>query len=226
MPYIPKIKICGITNIDDARNALAQGADALGLVFYEKSARFISASAAKSIIEELRKPGGKRLKNFLSVKRNVIITGVFANEEPEKIKSMVKALDIDIIQLSGTESLKHIEDIGIVPNRILKAVHLKEETDLEKIRYYKKAGVNILLDASGEGSYGGTGIPIDLDMLKNINLNDIILAGGIGPGNIKYILKSVRPYGIDLSSKIEDLPGKKNYDKMALFFRNFKEAGI
>ncbi|MHB8232265.1 MAG: phosphoribosylanthranilate isomerase [bacterium] len=225
MLSIPKIKICGITNLNDARNALELGADVLGLIFYEKSARFVSPEAAKPIIEELRKTEKKQLKNFLSVKRNVIIAGVFVNENPEKIKNTVKDLGIDIVQLSGTESLEYVEDLDIARNLVLKAVHLKEDADLEKIYYYKEAGVNVLLDAfGGKDAYGGTGAAINLNMLKNINMNDLILAGGIGPGNIEYILKSVKPYGIDLSSKIEDLPGKKNSAKMALFFKNLKGA--
>jgi phosphoribosylanthranilate isomerase len=225
MPNIPKVKICGITNIDDARNALEQGADTLGFIFYEKSARFVSPETAKPMIKELRESEKKQLKNFLSVKRNVIITGVFVNESSEKIRKTVKDLDIDIVQLSGTESLKYIEDLDIALNSILKAVHLKEEADLEKIYHYKEAGVNILLDAfEGKGAYGGTSTPINLNMLKNINMEDLILAGGIGHDNIEYILKSVKPYGIDLSSKIEDLPGRKNAAKMALFFKNLKGA--
>lgn len=224
---IPKVKICGITNIDDARNALEQGADTVGFIFYEKSARFVSPETAKSIIKELRKSEKKQLKNFLSVQRNVIITGVFVNESPEKIRKTVQDLDIDIIQLSGAESLKYIKDLDIAVNLILKAVHLKEEEDLEKIYYYKESGVNILLDAfGGKGAYGGTGMSINLNMLKNINMKDLILAGGIGHDNIKYILKTVKPYGIDLSSKIEDLPGRKNAAKMALFFKNLKGAFI
>ncbi len=225
MPYIPKIKICGITNVDDAYNALELGADTLGFVFYEKSKRHISPKTAKEIITELRKTVEKNIKNFLSVKRNVIITGVFVNEDPIKVKRIVKDLDIDIIQLSGNESLKYIEESGIDKNLIIKAVHVKEETDLYKIYPYKNAGVNVLIDAfGGQGIFGGTGISVNLSIIKNLNAGDLILAGGIGEDNIEYIMKSVRPYGIDLSSKIEDLPGKKNYDKMELFFKNLRRA--
>ncbi|MDA8158143.1 MAG: phosphoribosylanthranilate isomerase [Deltaproteobacteria bacterium] len=225
MPYIPKIKICGITNIDDAYNALNLGADTIGFIFYEKSKRYIPAETAKIIIKELRETAGKNLKNFLSFKRNIIITGVFVNENPEKIKKIARDVDIDIIQLSGNESLNYIEESGIDKNIILKAVHVKEEADLDIIYRYREAGVNVLVDAFvGEGEFGGTGVQINLDIMKNLNAGDLIIAGGIGHDNIELIIKSIKPYGIDLSSKIEDLPGKKNYDKMALFFKNFRRA--
>ena len=225
MSDIPKIKICGITNIDDAHNALELGADTLGFIFYKKSKRYISPETAKGIIKELRKTAGKNVKNFLSVKRNIIITGVFVNEDTEKIKKIARDIDIDIIQLSGNESLKYIEESGIDKNLILKAVHVKEEADLDMIYQYKKAGVNVLIDAfAGEGVYGGTGVQVNLNIMKNLNAGNLILAGGIGHDNIEYIIKFLKPYGIDLSSKIEDLPGKKNYDKMALFFKNLRRA--
>ncbi|MHB1601282.1 MAG: phosphoribosylanthranilate isomerase [bacterium] len=225
MPDIPKIKICGITNVDDAYNALDLGADTIGFLFYEKSKRYVSPETAKGIIRELRKTAGKNKKNFLSVKRNIIITGVFVNEGSENIKKIVKDLDIDIIQLSGNESLNYIEESGIDKNIVLKAVHVKEEKDLEVIYLYKEAGVNVLIDAfGGEGVFGGTGISVNLNIMKNLNASNLILAGGIGQDNIEYIIKYLKPYGIDLSSKIEDLPGRKNYDKMALFFKNFRRA--
>jgi phosphoribosylanthranilate isomerase len=225
MPYIPKIKICGITNVDDALNALELGADTLGFVFYEKSKRYVSPEKAKGIIGNIRKTAGKNIKNFLSVKRNVIITGVFVNEDPEKIKRAVKDLDIDIIQLSGNESLNYIEKSGLDKDLVLKAVHAKEEADLEKIYPYRDAGINVLIDAfGGAGVFGGTGVPVNLNIMKNLNAGDLILAGGIGHDNIEYIIKSLMPYGIDLSSKTEDSPGKKNYDKMALFFKNLRRA--
>jgi phosphoribosylanthranilate isomerase len=225
MPTIPKIKICGITNIGDALNALEQGADTLGFIFYEKSSRYVRHETAKEIIAEVRKNAQKNIKNFLSVKRNVIITGVFVNEDPEKIKIKSKDLDIDIIQLSGDESLNYIEKSGIDKNIILKAIRLREESDLEKIYTYREAGVNVLIDSfADKGVFGGTGVPINLNILKKINVSDLILAGGISYDNISSIIKSVSPYGIDLSSKIEDSPGKKNYEKMSLFFKNLRRA--
>ncbi|HEC24713.1 MAG TPA: phosphoribosylanthranilate isomerase [bacterium] len=222
---VPKIKICGITNLDDARSALECGADSLGFVFYEKSKRFVSPEKAKRIIFELRRDKKEYCRDFLSVERNVIITGVFVNESIETVTALMNNTDIDIIQLSGTESLEYIEELGIGKNAVLKAVHIEKEKDIEKISYYENAGVNVLVDTfAGRGIYGGTGSSFNLNLLKNINPKNLIIAGGIGPDNIKDIIQAIRPYGIDLSSKIEGIPGKKDYDKMVLFFRNLKGA--
>lgn len=225
MQNIPKIKICGITNLDDAFDAVKLGADSIGFIFYDKSKRGIIPKKAKEIIGALRKTEEKFSKEFLSVNRDIVIAGVFVNEEPEKIKAIVNDLGIDIVQLSGAESTGYIEDLNLDKNRIIKAVHMKNEADIEHVYYYKNAGVNILLDTyAGGGVYGGTGLPLNLNLIKNLDLSSIVIAGGIGPDNIKHIIKTVMPYGFDLSSKIEEFPGKKDYKKMSSFFDNFKGA--
>lgn len=225
MQNIPKIKICGITNIDDATYALRLGADSLGFIFYGRSKRYIIPEDAKVIIDSVRKIRGKRRRDFLSCSGNTTITGVFVNEKHELIESVVKDLNIDIIQLSGTESIDYIEKLNLNKNRILKAVHIKNKIDTEMVCHYKKIGINVLLDTyADDAAYGGTGVSFDLNLLRNINLEQLIIAGGIGPDNISYIMKNVRPYGFDLSSKVEDYPGKKDYKKMSDFFDNFKGA--
>lgn len=225
MQNIPKIKICGITNFNDALEALRLGADSLGFVFYDKSKRGIIPQNAKDIIHALRNAQKKFSEEFLSVSGGIIITGVFVNEKQEALKSIVKDLNIDIVQLSGTESADYIEELNLNKNKILKAVHIKNEADIEKIYYYKNIGVNILLDTYAEkGIYGGTGLSFNLNLLKNLDLSKVIIAGGVGPDNIGYIMENARPYGFDISSKIEDYPGKKDYKKMSDFFDNFREA--
>lgn len=225
MQNIPKIKICGITNLNDAREALKLGADSVGFVFYDKSKRGIIPIKAKEIIGTLRKAKKEFSKEFLSVNRDIIITGVFVNEKQEHLKAIVKDLNIDIVQLSGTESADYIEELNLNKNKILKAVHIKNEADIEKVYYYKNIGVNILLDTYAEGgSYGGTGLSFNLNLLKNLDLSSIMVAGGICSDNIANIMKIIRPYGFDLSSKIEDYPGKKDYEKMSSFFNNFRGA--
>ncbi len=224
MAYIPKVKICGMTNMADARDALRQGADTLGFIFYEKSPRYIYPAAAKFLIYELRLTQDV-IREFLSVKRNVIVTGVFVNEDPVNVKKIVEDVDIDLVQLSGNESLDYIEKLGIEKSLILKAVHIKDKADLDKIFLYKDAGVNVLADAfGGDGVFGGTGIRVNLDLLADIDMKDLILAGGIDENNVKDIMKSLKPYGFDLSSKIEYFPGKKNFDKLVLFFDNIRRT--
>lgn len=225
MQNVPKIKVCGITNFNDANEVFKSGADSLGFIFYNGSKRGITAEQAGGIIDSLRNSEKTALREFLSAKRNVIITGVFVNENPKRINAVVKDLNLDIIQLSGTESVNYIEELNLDRNKILKAVHIENEADIEEIYYYKDAGVNILLDTKGqEGSYGGTGMPFNLNILNGIDLTSIIIAGGIGPDNIGHIMKNVKPYGFDLSSKLEEYPGKKDYKRMKSFFDNFKEV--
>lgn len=224
MADIPSVKICGLTNAADARQALRLGADAIGFIFYDKSPRYIRPEDAKFLIEDLRL-SENAVKKFLSVQRNVIVTGVFVNEDPLKLRKIIKDADIDLVQLSGNEPVEYIEKLGIDKKFIIKAVHVKTKDDVDKILLYKKAGVSVLIDASaGGGKFGGTGIRVSTDLLNGLNMNDIILAGGIDETNVESIVKSVKPYGLDLSSKIESFPGKKNIDKMSLFFQNLRRA--
>ncbi|MGC8554296.1 MAG: phosphoribosylanthranilate isomerase [Candidatus Acidulodesulfobacterium sp.] len=224
MSDIPRVKICGLTNAADARDALRLGADTVGFIFYDKSPRYIRPEDAKFLIEDLRL-SENAVKKFLSIQRNVIVTGVFVNEDPLKLRKIIEDADIDLIQLSGNEPVEYIDKLGIDKKFIIKAVRVKTEDDVYKIFLYKKAGVNVLIDACADGGeFGGTGIRVNTDLLNGLNMNDIILAGGIDETNVKSIIKSVKPYGLDLSSKIESFPGKKNIDKMSLFFQNLRRA--
>jgi phosphoribosylanthranilate isomerase len=224
MADIPKIKICGLTNLADARYALRLGADTIGFIFYGKSPRYIRPEDAKFLIEDLRLSEND-VKKFLSAQRNVIATGVFVNEDPLKLRKIIEDADIDLVQLSGNEPVEYIDKLGIDKKFIIKAVHVKTKDDVDKIFLYKKAGVNVLIDASADGGkFGGTGIRVNKDLLNGLNMNDIILAGGIDEANVGGIVKSIKPYGLDLSSRIESFPGKKNTDKMRLFFENLRRA--
>ena len=224
MADIPSVKICGLTNAADARQALRLGADTIGFIFYEKSPRYIRPEDAKLLIKDLRL-SEKTVKKFLSVKRNVIVTGVFVNEDPLKLRKIIEDTDIDIVQLSGNEPGEYIEKLGIDKKFIIKAVHVKTKDDVGKIFLYKEAGVTVLIDAFATGeTYGGTGMRVNMDLISGLNMNDMILAGGIDEANVENIIKSIKPYGLDLSSKIESFPGKKNIDKMRLFFENIRRA--
>ena len=127
-----------------------------GICFYGKSERYVSPEAAKGIVEELRKTMRTvPFRKFLSAERSVIVAGVFVNENPEAVRSMVKELDLDIVQLSGDESPEYIEELKLERKTILKAVRIREKKDMEKVGYYKFSGVNVLLDAAaGAGELG------------------------------------------------------------------------
>lgn len=214
-----KVKICGITNIDDATAAIKLGADSLGFVFYDKSKRYIAPKDAKELIKEIRSNNYNN-KEFLSVTTNIPITGVFVNENLKQLDSITNETGIDIVQLSGDETPEYIKAIGY-EKKILKAVHIQKKEDISKIYLYEDIGVNILLDTFiKDGIYGGTGVEFNLDIIKNIDVADKIIAGGIGPANIKNIIDIIKPYGVDLSSKVERSAGRKDYDKMHKLFFN------
>ena len=220
-----KIKICGITNLEDAINAVELGADCLGFVFYKNSKRNIGIENAKKIIAEINNINLNSEKNFFETKKGVLTAGIFVDADLTDMDKIISETGIDIIQLSGSETLDYIENLkkyGYERN-IVKAVHINNETDIATVHLYESSGVNILLDTyAGRGIYGGTGTVFDWNIIKSLDLSDKIIAGGVSPANINYINNNLKPYGVDLSSKIEKFPGKKDYNKMKLLFANSK----
>ncbi len=220
-----KIKICGITNLEDAINAVELGADCLGFVFYKNSKRNIDIENAKNIIAEINNINLNSEKNFFKTKEGVLTAGIFVDIDITDLDKIIRETGIDIIQLSGSEKPDYIENLkkyGYERN-IVKAVHINNESDIAKVHLYESLRVNILLDTYvGRGVYGGTGTAFDWDILRSLDLSDKIIAGGVSPDNINYINNNLKPYGVDLSSKIEKFPGKKDYDKMKLLFANSK----
>lgn len=220
-----KIKICGITNLEDAINAVELGADCLGFVFYKNSKRNIDIENAKKIIAEINNINLNSEKNFFETKEGVLTAGIFVDADLTDLDKIIRETGIDIIQLSGSETLDYIENLkkyGYERN-IVKAVHINNESDIDRVHLYESSGVNILLDTyAGRGIYGGTGTVFDWNIIKSLDLSDKIIAGGVSPANINYINNNLKPYGVDLSSKIEKFPGKKDYNKMKLLFANSK----
>ncbi|MEE9431446.1 MAG: phosphoribosylanthranilate isomerase [Melioribacteraceae bacterium] len=193
-----KVKICGITNIEDAMLCSNLGADAIGFIFYKKSKRYIAPEKAKEII--------KQLPIFL------LKAGVFVNEQPEKINKIGKELKLNIVQLHGEEPP---EDVDIVDLPVIKAFRVDETFDYRILLNYKNC--SFLLDSFDEKEYGGTGKKFDWKNIPKELKQKIILAGGISIKNLEYIYKEITPYAIDASSSIESLPGKKDTTKLKDF---------
>ena len=147
--------------------------------------------------------------------------GVFVNAELKKILDIRKRCNLDIIQLHGDESPEFCDALG---GTIIKAVRVKNTGSLKKIHLYSNIW-KILLDAYVPGKSGGTGKEIDPRFLKDIDLSNIILAGGINPDNLKKILQQYSPFGFDVNSGIEDSPGKKNHQKMKYVIETVKKRG-
>ncbi len=202
-----KVKICGITNLDDAMAAVDFGADALGFVFFRGSPRYISPHRAQSII--------RNLPPFISD------VGVFVNENPEEIEKIVNLTGIDIVQLHGNEAPEMCD----ISRRVIKAIRVKSLESLDPLIHYKDKVSAFLLDTFSPDIPGGTGQIFNWDVASDAKqFGRIILAGGLTPDNIIEAVRRVRPYGVDVSSGIELAKGKKDHRKMKLFIERAKGA--
>ncbi len=198
-----KIKICGITNTEDAEVAVAAGADALGFVMYRKSLRWVEPATARSIIAGL--------PPF------VLPVGVFVNEEAERVRALMDECGFALAQLHGDESALYCQTLG---RPALKALRLKDRgTFLTLAEFQGFANVRgILIDAFSDQAYGGTGQTIDWTLAQEVARSaPVILAGGLNPANVAGAIRMVRPYGVDVSSGVEKSPGKKDPDKVRAF---------
>ena len=201
---IVKVKICGITNYDDAVAAMDMGADLLGFNFYPKSPRYITATEAEKIIN--------KLPAFIAV------AGVFVNESLERIREILEQCQLNWVQLHGDEDQQFCQSFLSLNVKTMKAIRVKDQTDIKKAESFFTDA--ILLDAFHPEKYGGTGIKFDWNIVGHIGKR-IFLAGGINPDNA---VEAIRPgvYGIDVCSGIEISPGKKDHEKMKKLFENIR----
>lgn len=199
-----RIKICGITNLEDALIATELGADAVGFIFYEKSPRFINPRTAALIIREL--------PPFVAT------VGVFVNEPPEKLVDIAKQAGVGCVQLHGDETPEYCASLGL---RTIKALRVKDAYVLNKLRSFTVSG--ILLDTYKEGVPGGTGETFDWDIAAEAaKAGRIILSGGLNPENVRQAIEKVRPYAVDVSSGVESKPGRKDHAKLKKFFEQVR----
>ena len=196
-----KIKICGITELDDALHALDCGADALGFVFYERSPRVITRKRAQAIIA--------KLPPFVTV------VGLFVNEDPSIVREIADDCNLDVIQYHGDESP---EIVRMAPRRAIRALRIRESDTLDEINRYPASG--LLLDAWVTGAFGGTGVLCNWELAAEFaKKRPVILAGGLTPENVAAAIQTVRPYGVDVSSGVEEAPGRKDQKKVAAFIK-------
>ena len=194
-----KIKICGITERDDALHAIDCGADALGFVFYDRSPRAITRNRAQTIIATL--------PPFVTV------VGLFVNEDPRTVREIADECGLDVIQYHGDESP---ETIRLAPRRAIRALRVRESDTPDEINRYPASG--LLLDAWVAGAFGGTGVLCNWEIAAEIaKKRPVILAGGLTPENVAAAIQAVRPYGVDVSSGVEATPGRKDRKKVAAF---------
>ncbi len=195
-----KVKICGITNIEDAKYCCNLGTDALGFVFYKKSKRYINYINAKDIID--------KLPAF------ILKVGVFVNNSIEEINEISKIIGLNAVQLHGDESPEFITQINLP---VIKSFRINENFDFSILDKFKTC--SFLLDSYSKDDYGGTGKNFNWNLIPTHLKNKIILAGGISVENIQYIYNHIKPQAVDLSSSVEIIPGKKDFDKLKRFFK-------
>ena len=195
-----KIKICGITNLNDALDAVRLGADALGFVFYPGSKRYIEPVKAKEIADSLP-PFVKKV-------------GVFSNEKADVVREISGMVNLDLLQIHGDETPGYCDSLD---SPYIKAFRLKDENTLGEVNQYNTN--YILFDTYSADEYGGTGRAFDWDILKNHPFENkyVILSGGLNPGNIKEAVNLLQPYAVDVSSGVEESPGKKDIGKIKKF---------
>lgn len=196
-----RVKICGVTDAGDARDAALLGADAIGLNFYEKSPRAIEAEDALRIIDVL--------PPFVSA------VGIFVDyPDPQALEDFAVSIGLDAVQLHGDESPDYCSMISRV--KVIKAVAVNAAFRVESLGQYPVAG--ILLDTYNKDKHGGTGQAFQWDRAAGANaFGRIILAGGLGPDNVAQAIAELHPFAVDVSSGVEQAPGRKDYDLMQRF---------
>lgn len=200
------VKICGITNLADALAAVDAGADALGFMFYEPSARNISPAAAREIIAQ--------------IPPRVAKVGVFVNASVETIRRIAAECGLDTVQLHGEETPEFCAQFA--PLKVWKAIRVRDQSSLRALPNYKTDAW--LLDSYVAGQPGGTGEKFNWDLAVAAKAlgRPVILAGGLTPGNVSDAVRQVRPFGVDVSSGVESAPGKKNAAKVKAFIQAAK----
>ena len=197
------IKICGITNYDDAWAAIEAGATALGFNFYPRSKRWIGVRDATELIARLPQTIWK--------------VGVFVNEPPERVADLVHRIGLSVAQLHGDE-LPEQYPPGV---RVWKAARVGPDFDWSS--WNGCPAEALLLDSSSDGAFGGTGETFDWSIAAG-SQHKVILAGGLEAANVRQAIDQARPWGVDACSRLEKSPGRKDHVKMAAFIKAAQEA--
>ena len=195
-----KVKICGITSLEDALTAVDAGADALGFVFYPQSPRHINPEQAADII--------RKLPPFVQT------VGLFVDEELSIVNATADQCGLDVIQLHGEESPEYCDSVR---RRVIKAFRVKDITTLDSLLPYHVSGC--LLDAWTPAAHGGTGQTFNWEIAAEAvkRGHRIVLAGGLTPDNVAEAVRRVNPFAVDVSSGVESSPGRKDADKIKKF---------
>lgn len=208
-----KIKICGITNLEDAAMVNDLRADAIGFNFFRDSPRFVSPELAARITESV----GMRMEKV----------GVFVNLSIDEIIEIEDAVPLDTIQLHGDESPEFIAELRSESDAtIIKAVRIDPQFDANSVLSYGADA--ILIDAYSEGGRGGTGLTVDRAIARQIAelVDQVYLAGGLTPENVALAINAVRPFAVDVASGVESSPGIKDPTKVKAFIEAVRNTAV
>lgn len=217
-----RIKICGLTNLEDARVAVRAGADYLGFIFYGPSKRSISPEDARHLIASLRADPDCPL-----------LVGVFVNESAVTMKGILDDCQLDLAQLSGNETPNLLGDPeSPIYGRSYKAIRPNSLPEAQsEVEWFTPPLLHpkqpsILIDTYHPTKYGGTGQTVDWSLASELieDVPKLMLAGGLKPGNVGKAVKQVQPYAVDVASGVEKSPGKKDHDQLRAFVNNARSA--
>ena len=202
-----RVKICGITRPEHAKAAAGAGADAIGLMFYEPSPRYVTRARARSVCAALPPL--------------VSVVGVFVNPEPRDVETVLEGLPVDILQFHGEEPPELCAGAG---KPYVKAVRVRTRNDIvDAAERYPDARA-LLLDAHHDALWGGTGSRFDWNVVPDDVGRPIVLAGGLTPDNVARAIRLVRPFAVDVSGGVESAPGEKDAQSMERFMKEVANA--
>ncbi|MEO6421443.1 MAG: phosphoribosylanthranilate isomerase [Candidatus Nitrotoga sp.] len=204
-----RIKICGITRVEDILAASNSGADAIGLVFYEKSPRYVTLKQAAKLAAV--------------IPPFVTLVGLFVNASAEAVQETLHHVPLDVLQFHGEEEPKFCAQFN---RPYLKALRVKYGVDLVQCAARYKDSQGLLLDAFIEGKHGGTGVSFDWTLIPHNLPLPVILSGGLHASNVTDAIKQVRPWAVDVSSGVEASKGLKDSVKIAAFINEVKKIGL
>ncbi len=208
------IKICGLTSLKDALSALEAGADILGFNFYPYSKRYIEPTHCKEIITGVKSRMAK-----------AVTVGVFVNASMDEIRNVIQVCRLHLAQLCGDEPAEFLVRLG---GTGFKALHVQDADGLQAALHNyppRPLPPAYLIDAYSPGEYGGTGHTANWLLAAQVAAKaPILLAGGLTPDNVAQAVAQVRPWGVDVASGVESIPGIKDYDKMRRFIQQARNA--
>lgn len=206
-----QLKVCGITELEDARYLAGAGADYLGFVQHEESPRYAPPSLARDIIEWVHGPSP---------------VGVFVNDGAATVNQAVEEAGFELAQLHGQEPPHVVEQVNCP---VIKAIHVRHDASSDQLRAlferYEETADYFLLDTHDSRVWGGTGESFNWRLARDLSSEyPLFLAGGIDAGNVRRAVETMRPFAVDLSSSLEDRPGEKSFEKIDAFLDAFREV--